>query len=430
MAESTGAIDVLAFSGNANYVASHFVEDANVGIHFRLRYTSELVSKDIEGYPSPAYSMTFSSDNELLAVASSDGNVRVWSSATGKYLYSLPLDSTGRVPVSYIPGTYNLLVTRGPALAAVIDPTGHELMRIEARSPIRRMRLLSDGRRAAVLTEENRLEIYDLAKGRHLGYLPSFNVTGITSFAFSSDDSHILMGHEDGSIYKVAVGRNLVAARSMPVLRLIGEDEVVVRGEEFTESIPPAPYMEIAPPDSDGLSPLFKRPSHGVELLAGATLLPDPYMLGIDLGVGYTNGILPHPFYLGARFSWSVGLPKDNFPHEYEVYGQRFDSPLMLSFALGIPFGIVLTPFSSNRDVELSIEVSLGSALHYLWNREFGGRTISSHVYPAFAGSLALGVGWRGLTLRVCGDYDKQLGFMLGMSLGYTFALPSGGRDN
>ncbi len=425
-------MDVLAFSGNANYIAGHLVGDASIGIHFRLRYTNELVSKNIEDYPSPVYGMAFSSDNAYLAAASLDGVVRIWSSETGRFQRELPIYTRNSVPVSYIPGTYNLLVPSSQAVAAVIDPTGHELMRIEARSPIRQMRLLSDSRRVAILTEENRLEIYDLAKGKHLGYLPSFNVTSITSFAFNSDDSHVLMGHEDGSIYKVAVRKNLIAARNMPVLRLIGEDEVVVKGERFTERIPqPVLYQaEETIPDVDGLNPLFKKPVHGLELLAGTTFLPHPHLVGIDLSAGYLNNILLHPFYLGAHFTWSVGLPDKDFPYEYEVYGKKVASPLLLSFALGIPFGIILTPFEANRDIELSAEVNLGSALHYLWNREFGSKTISSHVYPAFVGSLALGVGWRGLTLRVHGDYNTQLGFMFSMNLGYTFTFPSRGRDN
>ena len=402
-----------------------------------MRYTNELVSKNIEAYPAPAYSMAFSSDNTYLAVASLDETVRVWNSATGKFYREFPFDSKNKVPISYVPGTYNLLVPTAPAQVAVIDPTGNELMKINARSPVRQMKLLSDGRRVALLTEENRLEIYDLDGGNHLGYLPSFNVTSITSFDFNSDDSFILMGHEDGSIYNVAVNRNLVAVKNMPVLRRIGEDEVVVKGEEFTETIPqPVLYLaepvqpEKSLPDEAAGSesnPLFKRPGHGLELLAGTTFLPKPHLLNIDVSAGYINNILLHPFYLGAHFTWSLGLPDKNFPHEYEIDGERIKSPLLVSFALGIPFGIILTPFEANRDIELSAEVNLGSALHYMWNRKFGGQTISSHVYPSFVGSLALGVGWKGLTFRVHGDYDTQLGFMFSMNLGYTLNFPPKG---
>lgn len=425
------AVDLLTFSKNSNYVADYSAEDENLGIRFRLRYTNELVSKDIGNYPSPAYSMVFSSDNLYLAAASLDGLVRIWNSDNGNFYQEFPLDSQNKVAISYIHGTYNLLIPKNSVSATVIDPTGRELMEIKARSPIRHMQLLSDGRRVAILTEENRLEIYDLENGKHLGYLPSFNVTSITSFDFNSNDSLILMGHEDGSIYKVNVNKNLIGVMNMPVLRLIDESEVVVKGGEFTERIPqPTLYSQESNlseksflEDSE-LNPFFKKPSHGVEVLGGTTFLPKPHVMSLDLSVGYINNILLHPFYLGGHFTWSVGFPDKNFPYTYQIKNEIIGSPLMLTFALGIPFGIILTPFEANRDIEISAEVNLGSALHYMWNRKFGRESISSHIYPAFVGSLALGVGWKGFTFRIHGDYDTQLGFMFSMNLGYTFTFP------
>lgn len=371
--------------------------------------------------------MAFSSDNECLAVGSLDGIVRVWDTGKGRLLREFPFDSQNEVPISFIPGNYNILVTTGPDLASVIDPTGYELMRIQARSPICQMKILSDEKRVGILTEQNRLEIYNLESGEHLGYLPSFNVSSITSFEFSADDKYILMGHEDGSIYKVEVNRNLVAVRNMPVLRMIKEDEIVVKGDEFTETIPqPVLYLEEPPVRGEKQSnPLYKNPVHGLEFLVGTTFLPKPHLMNLDLSAGYINNILLHPFYLGAHFTWSLGFPDKNFPYDYVINNERIDSPLLLSFALGVPFGIILTPFEANRDIELSAEVNLGSAFHYMWNRKFGGKTISSHIYPAFVGSLALGVGWKGLTFRIHGDYNTQLGFMFSMNLGYTVTFPS-----
>ena len=38
--------------------------------------------------------------------------------------------------------------------------------------------------------------------------------------------------------------------------------------------------------------------------------------------------------------------------------------------------------------------------------------------------SASLGVGWKGIVLRVRGDYSTQLGFTYGADLGYTIRLP------
>lgn len=427
-------MDVIAFSRDSNYIAEHLADTKELGLHFRLRYTSELVSRQVESVAAPVYSMAFSDDKELLAAAGTDGLVRVYSSFSGRLLYELPLGAEGRVPIHYIQGTYNILMAGGGRIT-VVDPTGAELASMETGSPVVYMKPLSDRRRVAALTAENRLELYRLEDGEYLGYVPSYNVTAMTSFAFSHDDGRLLMGHEDGSIYMVDLEEALVPPRRHPVLRLIGEGEAVERGAEFTESIPPAEYadtvdvyhspFEALEVEARGL---FPEARHGVEALVGVSLLPRPHLLDVDITAGYLNAVWLHPFYVGGQLRLSVGWPQAEFPYNYRLYGEPLEAPLMMSVEADFPVGIVVTPFKSNRDIELYAEVGLGFSLHQLWNRRFGGTAIAGVLHPSFVASMAVGAGWRGLNLRLHGDYDTQLGFLFSVNVGYIFQLPYRGR--
>lgn len=430
-------MDVLAFSHDSNYIAEHLADTKELGLHFRLRYTSELVSRQVESVAAPVYSMVFSDDKELLAAAGTDGLVRVYSSFSGRLMHELPLYAESRVPIHYIQGTYNILIAGDSGRITVVDPAGAELSSMEAGSPVVYMKPLSDRRRVAALTAENRLELYRLEDGEYLGYVPSFNVAAMTSFAFSHDDTRLLMGHEDGSIYMVELEAALVPPRRYPVLRVIGGEEVVERGGEFTESIPPAEYA-----DTEGVyhSPfealdveargLFPEPRHGVEALAGVSLLPSPHLLDLDITAGYLNAVWLHPFYVGGQLRLSVGWPQAEFPYNYRLHGEPLEAPLMMSVELDFPVGIVVTPFKSNRDIELYAEVGLGFSLHQLWNRRFGGTAIAGILHPSFVASMAVGAGWRGLSLKLHGDYDTQLGFLFSVNVGYIFQLPYRGRKS
>lgn len=137
-------------------------------------------------------------------------------------------------PSTFIEETYNLLVSDSPVRLIVVTPAGEELVGLEAGSPVVEARILSDKGWVAVLTEENRLEIFRLEDGVYLGYIPSFNETAITSFDFNSDNSRLLAGHEDGSVYMLDVETVMLPPRSAPILRLIAPGEVVEKGEEFT----------------------------------------------------------------------------------------------------------------------------------------------------------------------------------------------------
>lgn len=420
-------VDLLAFSDDSNYIAEFHEATGELGLHYKLRYTNELISKKADRSVSHVYSMAFSDDNNQLATTSTNGKLFVWNAFNGRFMYEHDIYAQSRVPVHFVQGTYNLLVASAEDTVVVLDPVGNVLQSVTTSSPVIDARMLSDKRRLAVLTQDNRIEIYNLEDGVYLGYVPSFNITTITSFDFNSTDTSMVVGHQDGSIYKIDLKANVLPPRTRPVLRLIGVEEVVVEGAEFTPEIPPAEYSDTMPEESiiTVADPgLFPAPGHGIEILAGVSLLPNPHMLDLDFTVGYLNAFFVHPFYVGAQMITSVGFPNKEFPYNYRLYGEPLAPPLMMSVALDLPVGIAVTPFERNRDIVVYAEVGVGLALHQLWNRRFGNTAIAGLLHPSFVASMAVGAGWKGITLRLHGDYDTRLGFLFSANIGYTVQLP------
>lgn len=362
--------------------------------------------------------MAFSSDNTMLATAATDGFLRVWNTFNGRLVYEHSFYPDNKVPISYIIGTYNLLATTSATTLSVIDPTGNSLQDIDAGATIIHAQQFAQGRKVAILTSENRIKLYELENGNYLGYLPAFNVTPITSFDFNKEATTLLVGHEDGSIYKIDVESNLVLPNSMPILRLIKDNEVIVEGDEFTEDIPEPVYY--IPVEDAGF---YFKPGHGIELLAGFSLLPNPNLSDVDVTVGYLNSFWLHPFHVGARLITSIGFPRADFPYNYRLYGKPLEPPLMMSMTVKFPVGVAITPFE-NKDIMFYAETSLGLAVHQLWNRKFGKETIAGYLYPSFVGSIAVGAGWKGLSLKLHGDYDARLGFLFSVNIGWLFELP------
>ena len=422
-------VDLLAFSDDSNYIAEFFETTDELGLHYKLRYTNELISKKAEGSASNVYTMAFSDDNNQLATATTEGKLLVWNAFNGRFMYEHDIYAQSRVPVHFIQGTYNLLAASAENTVVVLDPTGTALQSITTSSPVIDTKMLSDKRRVAILTQDNRIEIYNLEDGVYLGYVPSFNITAITSFDFNSTDTSVVMGHEDGSIYKIDLQTNVLPPRTGPVLRLIGVDEVMVEGAAFTPEIPPAEYSDMKPAkEGFDVLRLFPEPRHSVDLMMGTTFLPDPFVMSLDMQLGYVNSFLIHPFYVGAFWRSSWGFPQRNFPYVYHLHGVQYDPPLLIDWALEFPIGLSFVPW--DLGLEISMEVAIGFAMHELWNRKFGHQALtaglnSDHFHGAFVTTVGLGMQWKGILFKVTGEWDSEFGWTGQFSLGYSFRLPA-----
>lgn len=115
-------VDLLAFSDDSNYIAEFHEATGELGLHYKLRYTNELISKKADRSVSHVYSMAFSDDNNQLATTSTDGKLFVWNAFNGRFMYEHDIYAQSRVPVHFVQGTYNLLVASAEDTVVVLDP--------------------------------------------------------------------------------------------------------------------------------------------------------------------------------------------------------------------------------------------------------------------------------------------------------------------
>lgn len=412
-------VDLLAFSDDSNYIAEFYEATGELGLHYKLRYTNELISKKAAVSVSNVYSMAFSDDNNQLATATQDGKLFIWNAFNGRFMYERDIYTKSRVPVHFIQGTYNLLVASAEHTVVVLDPGGSVLQSITTSSPVVDTKMLSDKRRVAILTQDNRIEIYNLEDGMYLGYVPSFNVTAITSFDFNSTDTSMVVGHEDGSIYKIDLETNVLPPRTRPVLRLIGGEEVVAEGDAFTPEIPPAEYSDTMPvvrPISDWLG----DSTDGLYVEGKLKMLnPYPYSIGFGGGVSWHIGSLLNPLYFGIGLDVGYALWRSDFPYIYTVGTTKYNPPGLYTFSLYVPFGI---SFHLTQDIMVATETKLGVHLLTLMNLSI------PHMikpYPALLSGIAIRCTLWNWCIAVGVDYDGIQGFIPVLQVGYKFKLPS-----
>mgnify|MGYP003553236574 FL=1 len=119
---------------------------------------------------------------------------------------------------------------------------------------------------------------------------------------------------------------------------------------------------------------------------------------------------------MDARFSF--GFPKKDFPFSYTVNGKETLNPFLVSAGMIVPVGLKIAPFAN--DIELLTELSVGCMTHCLWNAQSSANSVMGKFYPAFVASIAVGAGYKGISLKLNGDYDTQVGFAFSVDLGFV----------
>lgn len=70
-------ISCNAFSKDTNYSAAALT-DFSIQIHFKLRFTKDMITRTIEGHQSEIYGLEFSNNEKYLASVSKDGAAYIW----------------------------------------------------------------------------------------------------------------------------------------------------------------------------------------------------------------------------------------------------------------------------------------------------------------------------------------------------------------
>nr|MCR4925716.1 hypothetical protein [Clostridiales bacterium] len=269
-----------------------------------------------------------------------------------------------------------------------------------------------------VLTGEDKLEFYDLETGKYIGYVPPFNQTTLTSFALNRDDSVLLTGHADGSVYKLRLEKVfLKPGEKIPRMRMVGPDEVVVKGPSYTDKIP----------GSKDKADVFPQ-EHSVLIGLSGRSVPSPYKWGMDANVRCRFVIKNTPIFVGGLIDASVGFPGDSYPYKYSIGEQNISPPYLVGFTFAAPFGVQVK--LGKKAPRLIAELYPGYRIEKL-AQSGAGKIAASKWFHEFVGGATVGLGWKYFEIGGGAEYDTLLGFYpKGYVAGRIPIRISGGKKN
>ena len=392
-------VTASAFSHSGNHMAVAF-DDGTVNMSIVLHYTQKVSDKNLVGHLGNVFALDFSRNDGFLLSSGLDDKLFIWNATDGSKVNSMPFYSGSGAGALFTPDSKAVISLETRDFITIRAFDGKRLMTIKPNGKnIKALRLSSHGKNLITLTREDKLEFSDLASGKYIGWIPPFNQTTLTSFALNRDDSVILTGHADGSVYKLRLEKVfLKPGQKPPRMRLVGPDEVVVKGSAYTDRIP----------GSKGMADVFPQDNAVLIGLSGRAL-PRPYNFELNLDCRARFVIKKTPVFVGGAMLGGIGFPRGSFPYDYTIQGQHAGPPYLLSLSFLAPAGIQIK--LGKKAPTFIAEVYPGFRMQKL-AQTGGGKIAASKWFPAFVGGASVGVGWKYFEFGAGAEFDAVLGFL------------------
>lgn len=411
-------VTASAFSPSGNHMAVAF-DDGTVNMSIVLHYTQKISEKSLSGHLGNVFALDFSKNDGFLASSGLDDKIFIWNATDGSKVNSMPFYSGSGAGALFTPDSTGVisLETRDMITIRAFDGTRKMAIKPNGKNA-RALRLSSNGKNLVVLTGDDKLEFYDLSTGKYIGYIPPFNQTTLTSFALNRDDSVVLTGHADGSVYKLRLEKVfLKPGQKIPRMRLVGPDEVVVKGTAYTDKIP----------GSKDKADVFPQ-EHSVLIGVTAQSLPSPYVWAMNIETRARFVIKSTPFFVGGGACAGVGFPSGNYPYKYTIGDQNLSPPYFVDFTFVAPGGVQFK--LGKKAPRLIAEVYPGYRIEKL-AQTGSGKVAASKWFHAFVGGATVGLGWKYFEFGGGAEYDTLLGFYpKGYIAGRIPIKISGGKKN
>lgn len=395
--EMVSAPTTLAYSYNGNYIATAN-ETGRIQIYLQNYVTQSFIARTIGSLNCPIYSLYFSRDNKYLLASTADEKAYIFEVASGELIKELPYYSEAKTPVYISHNSQYLISATAKDKVIIYDMEYNPLRSIETIFPITSMRLTADGAKLIILTEDNIFRLYDIFTAQLLYFIPAFNGTPVTSFAFNNTTSKLIICHQDGNMYIIDVEESLVT---------YAKKQEAVEEEQVDDNL------------------LYKK-GHAAVVNLGVLSVPDPFAIAFMIDTGYLHYDLLQPFYFGGFLKPYFGLPGNNFPLKLTntITGTTVEDPFLAGIKIYFPAGFTLYPFGN--EWEIFAEVQAGFSLNMVWNGKFDDTGISSNVTPSFYGGAKIGFCYKMLTGSVTCEYDVIYGFNVSTGIGVNINI--GGR--
>lgn len=427
----------ISFSKNGNYIASVTPEN-NIHVYLQLYISNALSGLTLKSPSSSTaedesesntenknksvqiISLAFDSFSKKIAALRSDATVVVWNMSSVEPVAVISGACTKISCMEFTEDSEKIIFASAEDTIEIKNFLGETVKQISCEDKINSFRLAEDKKTLIVLTQKNQFRYYALDSAEYLGYIPSWNKTAITSYAFSFDSKKLLVGHEDGSIYILNVNDVFYKPGKKPNLyRVYVAQENVSSGTGY---LPAGEGAEssggTALSSSAEMVQAFRtRNAHSVEVRADCSILSGIYGVQGGLCAGYTNAGVLKPFYFGGLVRAACAFPSQNFPYTYRSGGSVIENPLLTSFSAVVPFGISLFPFAS--DVDVFAELSAGMSVFSLVQP--AGAIFGTYFSPC--AGFRVGAAFKRISLYAGMNWDCVTAFSLRFGAGYRFGV-------
>lgn len=416
-----------AFSRDSDLVAVSFSDGSGM-LYFKLRGAKKFDTTRLEGGARNVHSLAFSPDSSRVASASSDGVICVWDTVDGALISEIDSFFGMRTPVVFSADSKGVYGCKEKNVVSLMAFNGNSLREVRVKNTVSQFTVTPDDKTLIVLTDDGLLEFYSLENGRLFGYIPPFNDSQLISFAFSSDYSQVLTGHQDGSVYKLRV-EDVLRKPDEPLPETPVFDagaRVVVSGQEHAGPASGAGnYADYAASPFNFQSALRER-FHAFNVGASAIMLDKKsayYQFGTAAEFGWYTTMFTAPVYegLGARFA--MAFPADNYPTTYKTLdgSARIAPPYLFFGEVFVPVGVEV-PVSTF--VSLFSEVAFEAKVSFLMNP---GVTSSKQAF-SLGGRIRTGIIISKAAVMLGAEYDSMWGFIPEISVMANFKLKNKGK--
>ncbi|MCR4822460.1 MAG: hypothetical protein K5873_06260 [Treponema sp.] len=222
------------------------------------------------------------------------------------------------------------------------------------------------------------VKIYDVNSGMELNSFKLMYGDCAKSLAFSPDDKYVIIGTEQGYIYRW-----------------------VLSGEDFVPDY--GYYQELE--YENGVTG-ENRFGNILMMNLGFSGLNSKYYIGrIFFELGYRH-FINRFLYVGGDASVGAGIPTVEYPYNYTVEGAVLNSPYLYNFSTKGTFGV--SYFYKPWDLRLLADIGLGLSVAGLYDNSFD-YAHSSGPYVTFVGQALAGIQWHWVIFAGGIQYDSSL---------------------
>ncbi len=393
---------------------------------FKLRFTNDTISYKTLEQEATIYDIEFSPNTWYFATASKDNTIKIYSTDVNNNLKSfttIPFYSNTNSSFCFTQDSKQIICATKDKEFSIFNLKGEKQFSIKTQNRILNISTLKNNSLVAIQNDKNQIELYNLETKEYEGYIPSYSSSLLTAYAFNNDYTYILLGYDDGSIYRLDIHKVFLEPNQAPAdikvfsgnsLPIDSETQTLQDGQGSQDN---AKIVGLYEPNA---LKVYKQNNNVIVPKISLGFLNAPFLLNPSLGVEYRNSKLFSPAYLGGGLDIFTGFPRKNFPFTYMIGEEVQPNPIIMGGKVYGTIGIIFSPWRGEFYVVTGLE--LGLEILSLGYFPKGGYLITN-PHLGFATSVLLGGFYKNFQFALAINYDTINKFYSEMSVGYQINL-------